>query len=85
MKYIESGFSLEAFPGLGLLHHPRLGEVIIWRQHEFHTWWNLYESLMQHPLSRTFVNAFVDSLTAIGLLTESSGVILFSFIAIDLN
>ena len=73
MKYIESGFSLEEFPGLGLLHHPLLGEVIIWRQHEFHTWWNAYESLMQHPLSRIFVNAFVDSFEINQTLSPTRG------------
>lgn len=85
MKYIESGFSLEAFPGLGLLHHPRLGEVIIWRQHEFHTWWNLYESLMQHPLSRTFVNAFVDSLEINHTLTPTRGLFRKKKFHIEMN
>ena len=62
MKSIETNERLELIPDRGLIHHPLFGEVIVWRQHEFHTWWNRFEPMFQRPMSRTFVNAFVDFL-----------------------
>ena len=57
----------------GRLNHPRLGETLVWKQHEFHAWWNLFESTMNHPLSRTIVNAFVDTLEFKTLLRPKRG------------
>ena len=57
----------------GRLIHPHLGETLVWKQHEFHTWWNLFESTMDHPLSRTIVNAFVDTLEFKTLLRPKRG------------
>ena len=57
----------------GKLIHPRLGETLVWKQHEFHTWWNLFESTMNHPLSRTVINAFVDTLEFKTLLNPKRG------------
>jgi len=57
----------------GRLIHPRLGETLVWKQHEFHAWWNLFESTMNHPLSRTIVNAFVDTLEFKTLLRPKRG------------
>lgn len=62
MKFIETTLILKSIPKRGIHIHPSLGEVIIWRQHEFHSWWNLFESKVRHPLSRTLINGFVDSL-----------------------
>lgn len=62
MRFIESTVSLDIVPIRGQLIHPLFGEVLLWRQHEFHTWWNEFESTIDHPLSRTFINGVVDSL-----------------------
>ena len=62
MKCISSTLSLESIPDRGILIHPLFGETILWRQHEFHTWWNLFETMVDHPLSRILINAIVDSL-----------------------
>ncbi|MEC7272022.1 MAG: hypothetical protein VXV85_00060 [Candidatus Thermoplasmatota archaeon] len=62
MKFIESTVSLNIVPKRGQLIHPLFGEVVLWRQHEFHSWWNLFETIIDHPLSRTLINGFVDSL-----------------------
>jgi hypothetical protein len=66
---IEMSFSSHT----GQLIHPRLGETLVWKQHEFHTWWILFESTMNHPLSRTIVNAFVDTLEFKNLLRPKRG------------
>ena len=60
MKSIITDFRLESIREKGIFRQDAFGEIIIWKQHEFHTWWNLFESRMEHPLSRTFINAFVD-------------------------
>ena len=62
MRFIESTVSLDIVPKRGQLVHPLFGEVILWRQHEFHSWWNQFEAIIDHPLSRTFINGVVDSL-----------------------
>ena len=62
MRFIESTVSLDIESKRGLLLHPLFGEVVLWRQHEFHSWWNLFEAIIDHPLSRTFINGVVDSL-----------------------
>ena len=62
MRFIESTVSLDIVPNCGQLVHPLFGEVILWRQHEFHSWWNQFEAIIDHPLSRTFINGVVDSL-----------------------
>ena len=46
----------------GRLHDSLIGDIIVWKQHEFHAWWNAFENLIDQPLSRVFINAFVDSL-----------------------
>lgn len=74
MRSIKSDLNLESIPGQGRIRHPIIGEVIIWRQHEFHTWWNLFEPMMEHPLSRTFINAFVDSFEFNNVLPKSNGI-----------
>ena len=73
MNRIEKGLVLESTPDLGLLHHMSFGHIIAWRQHEFHTWWNVFESTMKHPLSRSFINAVVDSLEINHPLSSSRG------------
>ena len=62
MRFIESTVSLDIVPKRGKLIHPLFGEVVVWRQHEFHSWWNQFEAIIDHPLSRTFINGVVDSL-----------------------
>lgn len=62
MRSIESTVSLDIVPKRGKLIHPLFGEVVVWRQHEFHSWWNQFEAIIDHPLSRTFINGVVDSL-----------------------
>lgn len=62
MRFIESTVSLGIVPKRGQLNHPLFGEVILWRQHEFHSWWIQFEAIIDHPLSRTFINGVVDSL-----------------------
>ena len=62
MRFIESTISLDFVSKRGQLIHPLFGEVVLWKQHEFHLWWNLFESIIDHPLSRTFINSIVDSL-----------------------
>ena len=62
MRYIESTVLLDIVPNRGQLIHPLFGEVVLWRQHEFHSWWNQFEAIIDHPLSRTFINGVVDSL-----------------------
>ena len=62
MRFIESTISLDIVPKRGKLIHPLFGEVVVWRQHEFHSWWNQFEAIIDHPLSRTFINGVVDSL-----------------------
>lgn len=62
MNCIIPSLDLQKYPKHGLIFHPILGEIIIWRQHEFHTWWQIFEASMRHPLSRTLINAVVDSL-----------------------
>ena len=61
MNSISPESCLESIREKGLLRQHPFGEVILWKQHEFHTWWNLFESRMEHPLSRTFINALVDT------------------------
>ena len=46
----------------GRLQDTLIGDIIVWKQHEFHAWWNAFENLIDQPLSRVFINAFVDSL-----------------------
>jgi len=60
VKSILPDFLLESVQEKGIIRQDTFGEIIIWKQHEFHTWWNLFESRMDHPLSRTLINAFVD-------------------------
>ena len=62
MKFIESTVSLDIVPNRGKLIHPLFGEIVLWKQHEFHSWWNRFEAIIDHPLSRTFINGVVDSL-----------------------
>ena len=62
MKYISAPHALRSSPSFGSIHHDLLGDVIVWRQHELQTWWNIFEPMFNHPLSRMFVNAFIDSL-----------------------
>ncbi len=62
MRFIESTVALDIVPERGSLVHPLFGEVVLWRQHEFHSWWNQFEAIIDHPLSRTFINGVVDSL-----------------------
>lgn len=62
MRFIESTVSLGIVSKRGQLIHPLFGEVILWRQYEFHSWWNQFEAIINHPLSRTFINGVVDSL-----------------------
>lgn len=62
MRLIPLGTGLRASPNLGIVNHGALGDVIVWRQHEFHAWWNGFEQMFEHPLSRMFVNAILDSL-----------------------
>ena len=57
----------------GRLHDTLIGDIIVWKQHEFHAWWNAFENLIDHPLSRVFVNAFVDYLELKGPLTGKQG------------
>jgi len=57
----------------GRLYDTLIGDIIVWKQHEFHAWWNAFENLIDHPLSRVFVNAFVDSLELRGPLTGKRG------------
>ncbi len=57
----------------GRLHDTLIGDIIVWKQHEFHTWWNTFENLINQPMSRVFVNAFVDSLELRGPLSEKRG------------
>ncbi|MBJ14783.1 MAG: hypothetical protein CMB70_05380 [Euryarchaeota archaeon] len=57
----------------GRLHDTLIGDIIVWKQHEFHAWWNAFENLIDHPLSRVFVNAFVDSLELKGPLNGKQG------------
>ena len=73
MRSILFDLNLESISGQGRIHHPIIGEVIVWRQHEFHTWWNLFEPMMGHPLSRTFINAFVDSFEFNDMLPQPTG------------
>jgi len=62
VRFIEPIVTLDIVPKRGQLIHPLFGEVVLWRQHEFHTWWNQFEAIIDHPLSRTFINGVVDSL-----------------------
>ena len=62
MKYIATTLPLKSIPERGQLLHPLFGEVIVWRQHEFHAWWNIFETMVDHPLSRILINGFVDAL-----------------------
>lgn len=62
MRLIPLTNGLRASPNLGIVNHVVLGDVIVWRQHEFRTWWNEFEQMFEHPLSRMFVNAILDSL-----------------------
>ncbi|CAI8365845.1 MAG: Uncharacterised protein [Candidatus Poseidoniaceae archaeon] len=62
MRFIEATVSLDFLSKRGQLIHPLFGEVVLWRQHEFHSWWNQFETVINHPLSRTFINGVVDSL-----------------------
>ena len=73
MRSIKFDLNLESIPGHGRIRHPIIGEVIVWRQHEFHTWWNLFEPIIGHPLSRTFINAFVDSFEFNKMLPQPTG------------
>ena len=57
----------------GRLHDTLIGDIIVWKQHEFHAWWNAFENLIDQPLSRVFVNAFVDSLELKGPLNGKRG------------
>jgi len=70
---IDSNDSDDDVSGNGRIYDALIGDVIIWKQHEFHTWWNTFESHVNHPLSRTFVNAFVDALELKGLLNTKRG------------
>ncbi len=74
MNCIAPSLGLQRYPKHGLLCHSKLGEIIIWRQHEFHAWWQIFEASMQHPLSRTLVNAVVDSLEIIQYLPTNRGI-----------
>jgi len=71
---ITPSLGLQKYPKHGLLCHSKLGEIIIWRQHEFHTWWQIFETSMQHPLSRTLINAAVDSLEIHQYLPTNRGI-----------
>lgn len=73
MRFIEATVSLDFVPKRGQLTHPLFGEVILWRQHEFHTWWNQFETVIDHPLSRTFINGVVDSLEFKNTIPRVSG------------
>ncbi len=44
----------------GRIHNAIIGDVMIWKIHEFHAWWNKFEALIDHPLSRTLINALID-------------------------
>ena len=57
----------------GRLHDTLIGDIIVWKQHEFHAWWNAFENLIDQPLSRVFVNAFVDLLELKGPLNGRRG------------
>ncbi len=61
MNSIIQEFHLQSLREKGLLWQQSIGEVLVWKQHEFYTWWNLFETRMEHPLSRTFINACVDA------------------------
>ena len=74
MNCIAPSLGLQRYPKHGVLCHSKLGEIIIWRQHEFHAWWQIFEASMQHPLSRTLVNAVVDSLEIIQYLPTNRGI-----------
>lgn len=73
MKFIEATVSLDFVPKRGQLIHPLFGEVVLWRQHEFHSWWNQFETVIDHPLSRTFINGVVDSLEFKNTMPQLSG------------
>ena len=73
MSCIDSNDSDDDVARNGRIYDALLGDVIIWKQHEFHTWWNAFENQIDHPLSRTFVNAFVDALELKGLLNTKRG------------
>ena len=73
MKVIESTVSLNIVQKRGQLIHPLFGEVVLWKQHEFHSWWNQFETVIDHPLSRTFINGVVDSLEFKNPMRKVSG------------
>lgn len=73
MRFIESTVSLGIVPKRGQLIHPLFGEVLLWRQHEFHSWWNQFEAIIDHPLSRTFINGVVDSLEFKNTMPRAGG------------
>lgn len=73
MSSIDSKNAHDEGSSNGRIYDALIGDVIIWKQHEFHAWWNLFESQINHPLSRTFVNAFVDALELNGLLKTKRG------------
>ena len=73
MRFIEPTVSLHIVPDHGQLIHPPFGEVVLWKQHEFHSWWNLFETIIDHPLSRTLINGFVDSLESKNTIPQVSG------------
>ena len=72
---IEKARSLKSISERGILVHPLFGEIILWRQHEFHSWWNLFENMVNHPLSRTLINGFVDSLEFNKTMSNITGVV----------
>ena len=69
----------------GRIHNAIIGDVMIWKIHEFHAWWNEFEALIDHPLSRTLINALIDHMEVEGYIAPKRGLFGMKKFRIQLN